>query len=325
MDEPWGVKLIKITDLPPTLLALSEGQRRTIPWPMVQHAFLITAYRDPAALLELLRSLDPSGPVYLHIDRRSSFSADELKALSEYPTVRYVSRQYRVRWGGRAHLLAMLDLARIAVSEGRAERLHLISGSDRPVVPHAEFRAFFEQRPTTEYLLHFPLPTPYWKGGGLDRLTRYHPLDLLDLRSDRQRRLRDLFLEVQSRLGISRSISHLPPLFGGSSWWSLTRNCVQEVLRVVDARPDLLRSLSMTHVPEEVLFPTLVMNSPFASFVVNDHLRYMDWTPRDGNNPAVLDMRDLDAIKRSGKLFARKLDHPASTALIRALDDLVSR
>lgn len=42
--------------------------------------------------------------------------------------------------------------------------------------------------------------------------TRHHPLDLLDLRSDRQRRLRDLFLEVQSRLGISRSIFSFTPL-----------------------------------------------------------------------------------------------------------------
>jgi hypothetical protein len=289
---------------------------------MVKHAFLITAYRDPEALLELLRSLEPLGTAYLHIDRRSRFSERDLHALSAHPTVRLLSRRYRVRWGGRAHLLAMLELARAAVRDGQAERFHLISGSDRTVVPNAVFRAFFEERPTAEFLLHFPLPTPYWKGGGLDRLTRYHPLDLLDLRSERQRRFRDLLLRFQARMGISRSITHLPPLHGGSSWWSLTSGCVQDVLRQIDARPEIIRSLWMTHVPEEVLFPTLVMNGPYAQLVVNDHLRYMDWNPRDGHNPAVLDMRDLDAIKRSGKLFARKLDHPTSTALIHALEDL---
>ena len=289
---------------------------------MVKHAFLITAYRDPEALLELLRSLDPLGAVYLHIDRRSRLSERDLHALATYPTVRLLSRRYRVRWGGRSHLLAMLELARAAVRDGQAERLHLISGSDRPVVPQAVFRAFFEERPTAEFLLHFPLPTPYWKGGGLDRLTRYHPLDLLDMRSEHQRRFRDLLLRAQARMGISRSVKHLPPLFGGSSWWSLTSGCVKDVLRQIDARPEIIRSLWMTHVPEEVLFPTLVMNGPYAPMVVNDHLRYMDWIPRDGHNPAVLDMRDLDAIKRSGKLFARKLDHPTSTALIHALEDL---
>lgn len=75
----------------------------------------------------------------------------------------------------------------------------------------------------------------------------------------------------------------------------------------------------MTHVPEEVFFPTLVMASSFAGRVVNDNLRYMDWVPRNGNNPAVLDMSDAERIVRSGKLFARKLDRPVSSSLMEHL------
>ena len=124
---------------------------------------------------------------------------------------------------------------------------------------------------------------------------------------------------AQRKVGIQRSLKDLPPLFGGSSWWSLTTTCVAWVLQYVDEHPELLRRLWMTHVPEEVFFPTVVMASPFADRVVNDHLRYMDWTPRNGNNPAVLDMSDAERIDRSGKLFARKLDHPVSTHLMEHL------
>jgi hypothetical protein len=289
---------------------------------MVKHAFLITAYKDPVALLELLRCLDQDGVVYLHIDKRSVLSDEALEALRHYPSVRLLSRRYRVHWGGSSHVKAILELSRAAVADGMADRIHLLSGSDRPILPTDAFRSYFEVHRSAEFLLHFPLPTPYWKGGGLDRLTLYHPLDLLDLRSHRQRAVRDLVLRLQLKLGVHRRLAPLPPLFGGSTWWSLTRDCVAHVLEQMDQQPGILRRLRMTHVPEEVLFPTLVMNSRFAPQVVNDNLRHIHWTPRDGQNPAVLDLRDLDAIRSSGKLFARKLEHPTSTSLMKALDEL---
>lgn len=285
----------------------------------MQHAFLVTAYRAPEALLELLDGLPAGSNAYVHYDRRSVLEPGMAARLAEHPAVRLLSRRYRVRWGGRAHLLAMLELCRAAVAETSNERLHLISGSDRVIVPDDRFFVFFEGTPQAEYITHFPLPTPYWRNGGLDRLIRYHPMDLLDLRSPRQRKLRDLLLRAQQRLGIERSLPNGPRLMGGSSWWSLSRTCVAEVLDLSDRDPALLRRLRWTHVPEEFFFPTLVMASSCASLVVNDNLRYIDWTPRDGHNPAVLDERDLEAITSSGKLFARKLEHPTSTKLIQAL------
>ena len=281
-----------------------------------KHGYLITAYRDLAALEELLDELGPDALIYVHLDRRSRFPAADLQHLRSRPEIRYLSRRYRVRWGSRSHLLAMIDLARKAVDDGLADRLHLISASDRPVWSSERMKVFFDGHPQAEYLLHFPLPTTYWKDGGLDRLSYYHPLDLLDLRRPRHRRLRDLLVLAQRKAGIKRSLKGLPPLYGGSSWWSLTSACVADILRYSDAHPEFLGRLRMTHVPEEVFFPTLVMASPFAQHVVNDHLRYMDWTPRNGNNPAVLDMTDAERIERSGKLFARKLDHPVSTSLM---------
>jgi hypothetical protein len=286
-----------------------------------KHGYLITAYKDLAALEELVDELGADAVIYVHLDRRSTFPAADLQHLRSRPEVRYLSRRYSVRWGSRSHLLAMIDLARKAVNDGLADRLHLISGSDRPVWSQERMKTFFDADPQAEYLLHFPLPTTFWKDGGLDRLSYYHPLDMLDLRRPKHRRLRDLLLVAQRKAGIRRSLKGLPPLFGGSSWWSLTTACVAEVLRHSDARPEFLRRLWMTHVPEEVFFPTLVMASPFAQHVVNDHLRYMDWTPRNGNNPAVLDMGDAERIERSGKLFARKLDHPVSTTLMAHLSD----
>ena len=99
----------------------------------ITHGHLITAYKDLAALEELVDELGADAVIYVHLDRRSQFPATELQDLRSRPEVRYLSRRYRVRWGSRAHQMAMIDLARKAVDDGLADRLHLISGRDRPV------------------------------------------------------------------------------------------------------------------------------------------------------------------------------------------------
>ncbi len=113
-------------------------------------------------------------------------------------------------------------------------------------------------------------------------------------------------------------------MYGGSTWWSLSRACVSHLLNECAKNPSYLRRFAHTHVPEEIFFQTLIMASPYAKFVVNDNLRYVDWVARNGNNPAVLDLTDLDKVLASGKLFARKLITPMSQGLIDALRERMS-
>lgn len=283
------------------------------------HAFLMTAYQDPEGLAGLVDDLGPAALVFIHYDRKARLSSTDEARLRRSPTVVHFSRRYKVNWGGHAHLKAILHLIRTALEERSVQRLHLITGSDRPIVPPARFKAFFEQRPASEFIQYFPLPTPYWKGGGIDRLTLYHPLDLFNAKDPIQKKLLDLTIHIQRRLGISRSMNGMPPLFGGSTYWSLTRDCLSYVMHRCDERPEFLHRLRFTHVPEEIFFQSLIMDSPFADNVVNDNLRYVDWNKRNGSTPAILDLTDLDRILASGKLFARKLQGPISKGLLNAL------
>jgi len=291
----------------------------------MQHGFLITAYRDIEGLLALIADLGPEAHVFVHLDRKALLSKSELDHVKALPTLRFLSRRYAVNWGSRDHLLSIIELARAAAKDERIDYLHAISGSDRPLVPWFEFNTFFERNGGSEFIEHFPLPTRYWNGGGLDRLTLYHPLDLLDVRTPHQKRSLDLLLMMQGKLGVRRSLRGLPPLFGGSTWWSLSRACVSHLLKGSDSNPGYLRRFRHSHVPEEVFFQTLIMASPFAKHVVNDNLRYVDWVARNGNKPAVLDLSDLDKVLASGKLFARKLMQPTSQGLIDALREHIRR
>jgi hypothetical protein len=265
--------------------------------------------------------LGPHALVYIHLDRKSRVPRSQLDALHDLPTVRLLSRRYRVNWGSTAHLRAILLLADAAVKDEAAEYLHLISGSDHPLLHHARFDAWLEEHPNSEFLEHFPLPTPYWREGGLDRLLRYHPLDLIDIRKPRRKALIDLLMRLQTRFGMIRSLKGLPPLHGGSTWWSMSRACVAHVLDRLAREPQLLARFDHTRCGEEILFQTLVLDSPFAARVVNDNLRFIDWHTRNGSAPAVLDITDRERLMASGKLFARKLESPVSNELIAALQE----
>ncbi|MCW5898847.1 MAG: hypothetical protein KIT10_06220 [Flavobacteriales bacterium] len=286
----------------------------------MEHAILITAYKDLPGLTRRVRCLGPRARVFIHLDRRSRVRAEDLEALSALPQVRLVSRRYRVHWGSLAHLKAILHLAETALKDPDTSYVHAISGSDHPLLPWERFASFFKERDVAGYLEHFPLPTPYWRNGGLDRIGYWHPLDLLDIRKPGRQAWVDRFLRLQRAFGIERSWKGLPPLHGGSTWWSLGRACMAHVLDRLAREPHLLRRFRHTRCAEEILVQTLVMDSPFAAQVVNDNLRYVDWHARNGGNPAVLDLSDLPKLETSGKLFARKVEAPVSNTLISALE-----
>lgn len=48
------------------------------------------------------------------------------------------------------------------------------------------------------------------------------------------------------------------------------------------------------------------MNSPFKDNIVCDHLRYINWTFKNGSCPAILDEEDYEKIKKRKLLMYKK-------------------
>lgn len=293
----------------------------------MKHALIVLAHSNIEDLVDVLGQFGPGCDVYLHLDRKAVVTKTELELLNSLPNLRLpnlrlLSRKYHVNWGGLAIVKAILLLVREAVKDPEVSYLHMITGTDRLVVKPSEFHAFFERNAGREYLLHFPLPTTNWPNGGLDRLAFYDFLEVFDVRTPKGKKRRNFLLHVQQRLGFSRKIpERFPPLFGGSMSWSLTRELLTHVLGDLDRYPGFLRRFAYTYCPDEIALQTLIMNSPFAERVVNDNLRYIDWSRKKNPEPYVLDLANWDALMASGALFARKIDRPLSNGLIDRLRD----
>lgn len=280
----------------------------------MKHAILITAYKNFEHLLDLVTFFDERFEIFIHIDKKSKLNKYDLYNIKLVKNVKLVSRRYKVNWGGRNHLKSILHLAKVALDNKDLTIFHLITGQDYPVKPLDYYINFFDAHPKDNFLSCNELPFKNWEDGGLSRLEYYHLYDVLNAKKYRKY-LRKL-INIQKWLGIKRRITKLiPKLYGGETYWTLSREALTYVIDYTDKNIYFLRRLQYTYCAEEIYFQTVLMNSEYAPKVINDSLRYIDWKGRNGNLPANLDFSDLEKIRQSNCLFARKFEFPVSTKL----------
>ena len=275
----------------------------------MKQAVLITAYKDFDQLYELAGLFEHSFNLYIHVDRKADLPELWRNRILELETVKYIGQDYVVNWGGFNHLKAYLQLADEALKDPENLFFHLITGQDFPVATADRFNLIASDALTNErnYMFHFKLPQQEWEGGSMERLNRYNFYDLLDAKKHRKWILR--LLKIQQLLGLERSMRKLPEnLFGGSTYWSLNRSCLQYVLDYTATHQSFLNRFKYTFCAEEIYFQTLILNSEYAGTVINDNLRFIDWKSGRGGYPAFLDQHDYLQASAQGSLFARKVD-----------------
>jgi hypothetical protein len=270
----------------------------------MKQAILITAYKNVEQVIQIINYFDNRFEFYIHFDKRSAFDLSPLYAIRDKKV--FVYRVYPVYWGGVNHLKAILLLSGKALKNPENTLFHLITGEDFPCKPVSYFCENVDC--TKNYIDVFSMPYPIWPGnGGMDRLDYYNFYDLFNAK--KIDKVIHGLIRIQKLLKIKRSYpAGFPLLYGGSTYWSLSRNTLQYVIEYTKTNKAFLARMNYTFCPEEIYFQTIIKDSPFASNVVNDNLRYIDWTSGRGGKPAFLDETDFPLIASSNKLFARKFD-----------------
>ncbi len=291
----------------------------------MKQAILITAYKNYHHLEEIIHCFDTSFELYIHIDKKSKISDLELTNLRKYNIVKLVEQKYKVNWGGFNHLKSILYIAEQALENSENQYFHLITGHDFPIKTSAYFLEFFKDN-NLEYLEHFSIPKiGHADNDNMDRIEYYNFYDLWDYKIHKQYEKIALAIRLQKRLGFKRSIStKMPKLYGGSTYWSLSRECLEYVLEFTKKNKFVLNRFKYTLCAEEFYFQTVIMNSIFADKVANDNLRHIDWVARNGNNPAILDETDYEKLIQTNAVFARKFEYPQSTGLINKIKSFVN-
>lgn len=279
----------------------------------MKQAILITAYKNYHHLEEIIAFFDDDFEIYIHIDRKSIITKQELLRLEQYDIVKLISQKYKVNWGGFNHLRSIVYLSERALKNPQNHYFHLISGHDFPIKKVSDFKSFFRNT-DKEYLNFFEVPFSGWgDSGGLDRLEYYNLYDLFNWKIGFQKRIIKRIILWQEKINFKRKMPlKMQKLYGGSTWWSLSRACLNYVVVYSKQNKNVFTRFKHTFCSEEFYFQTVLMNSSFKSKICLDNLRYIDWSNRNGNNPSVLDETDFEKICYSNSFFARRFEYPIS-------------
>jgi hypothetical protein len=274
-------------------------------------AFLFMAHHLPDQLFRLIKTLQFSDfYFYIHVDLKSDIN--QFKHISSIPQVNLISGRKKVYWGKISQVEAELNLLNTAIHSD-ADRYIMLSGVDYPIVSNEKILAFFENN-QHEYLSYSFLGPGGWEAAAI-RYQRYYV----------EQPVIQKCIELASKFIPNRKMpNHFRP-FGGATWWNLTRDCCEYLLDYENNHPEVMKFFSTTLCPDEMFFQTILLNSPFCERIVNNDLRYIDWSDcasGKSNSPNILTVNDFYRINNSGKLFARKFDATVDSKILDMIDHI---
>lgn len=319
-----------------------------------QVAYLILVHNHPHQVARLVDRLShPWSRIYIHVDAKADIRPFVEVLREKHVTI--LRDRVNVFWGGYSVVEATLALMRAAVRDGFGYAV-LLSGSDYPIKPAAQILDFLATT-TFEHINYWRMEDRkswwyrvqcYFYLDSYLSNPRTGPAPTRLLSSGYHALVRN---RIASRILPKRAFpEHVVP-YAGSQWWMLSHACVAYILECLDCDPELSAFYRFTYVPDEMIFQTIVLNSPFAERVVhrdryaqwrqaNDarhvrgeppmlpessfHGKFMYWSPTKGR-PATLDEEDFSTLRTSDALFARKFDPDRSAELMARLDEEVLR
>jgi hypothetical protein len=279
----------------------------------MKQVILIHAHKDLAQLNTLVGQLrDDDFLLYVNLDRKSAIDPARV-----HPAATLVAPRVDVRWGGFSQVEATLNSLRQIVREVPVfDKVVFLSAQDFPLLPNELLKHKLARVSGRELLDTMPIGPGGWpvafryqyfyrEGGG------------------RAERLACALANRALRLaGRTRQPPAGLALYGGSSWWALSRHCIVHMLERIEREPAIVRFFRTVLCPDEMFFQTLVMNSRFRGRVLSQNFRYIQWPAHGSRNPKVLDEADFERIRASNAHFCRKLDSRQSASLLPRLMQL---
>ncbi|MEG3435921.1 beta-1,6-N-acetylglucosaminyltransferase [Pannus brasiliensis CCIBt3594] len=311
--------------------------------------YLILAHGNPEQLLRLVKALrtgSSRSPILIHYDFHHSRYPFDPEVFERFENARVLRDPVAVEWGGFSLVEAILHGMERAIAGGPDfDWVSVLSAQDYPIQPIDRIERFLQDTDRDGFLEYFRADDPpeipsefglrWLKKTGIERYYyQYRPLP-----STTPRILKRLFFHLDRltewqpffRFPIARgevfygTRSPRPPFdrtfqcYAGSSWFTISRECVLYLLEFARKNPDLAEYYRRTLHSDESFFQTVLINSRKFN-IVNDNLRFIPWNRASSSHPSILQIQDLDRLLASGKHFARKFDLAVDEQILDALD-----
>jgi hypothetical protein len=279
-------------------------------------ANIIIAHKNPNQLSRLISQY--KGELFhnfVHIDERCDLNG--FAQLINHPNVTILQKRRKIRWAGFGFVKVTLDALHL-IKNGKEKYFYynLMSGMDFPIRPTTEFYDFLK----TSY--HNGCPE-YFEILDLSEWSAKHRYELFHLNE----------LTIRGRYFLERIINWFVPKrkfyggkftpYGRSAWFTASHRFIDYALHFIKENTGYLRFLKTTWSPDEFIFNSLIMNSPFKDKVTKQNLRHINWS--EGNvHPKIFTDEDFDELILSGKFIARKFDEEINKTIIDRIEAKIS-
>ncbi len=286
-----------------------------------RHAYLIMCHTNIKQLLILLSLLDDErNDVYLHIDKKTTgYSIENIKHSIKKSNL-YLVNSITVSWGGDSQIKAELQLLSEAIKTFHSY-YHLISGMDLPLKTQNEIHSFFLEHNGLDFVSLEKTHPHNLSKSYMYRLNYYYLFQNLIGRNKNGfvYKLQEISLNIQKRFNICRTKNSLIKFQKGSNWFSITHKTACFVLNEFSKYNNQFR---FTLCADEIFLQTILINSSMTSTIIDDNLRFIDWS-RGG--PYTFRIEDYDSLIHSEKLFARKFDMTIDDSIIKKIQDFLQK
>lgn len=262
-------------------------------------ALIITAYKNYDQLVKNLKIYSEVFQCFVHIDAKSPISTKEnLEELNRIPHVTALST-YKINWGSYYHMMAILDLLKLARSNPTIQRFHIISGEDFPIKAYGKFEEFFHENSNNYLEVTDISEMPVMRL----RYEKFHFMHIFNRQSPYGWVifLDKVIRQVQYRIPFTRKTKYR---YKGLVWSSITDEAIDLVLDNMDNKR--IRNLKYCETAEEFFLQNILMTK-VPEKVVMDHLRFASWQKGSKFSPGYLDESDYPQIQQSSCFFARKI------------------
>jgi hypothetical protein len=299
-------------------------------------AYIILAHKNPEQLTRLIARLNTkTTSFFIHVDQTTDRETYDqmVKSLSVFSNIYWLKR-YDTYWGSfRAVKATYEGIQELFKQNIEFDYVVFLTGQDYPIKSISYIEAYLTKNTGKEFIEYYPLPCQEWKNPNftinVDRVENWfingklvkHDFIALPEQASLKSRLFLSGCSLLMRLNILRRKRKFPEgfqPFGGSAYWCISRNCAEYINNFIQQNPAFINFFRFAGLTDEVFFQTIILNSPFKEQVINDDLKYVVWP-----GPAIFNKNDLENLKNSSDLFARKFDAAIDTEVLDLIDQKI--
>ena len=274
-------------------------------------AHLILTHSDPEHLKRMIKRLQhPKADFFIHVDLKTDITP--FLHLENLGQVNFVRPRVQVHWGGYSIVEATLNgFESILQTNKRFDYINLLSGQDYPLKDVYEIHKFFRDNPGKVFTEFLSVDDEWHEA--IPRIKRYFLTDTPFFGSTFLERVINVFMPP-------RKMPKKMKAYGRSQWFTMSSLHANNIVDYLLDYPEIIKFFRNTWGSDEFFFQTMIYNSDYRSDMVNDNLRYIDWS--EGKpSPKTLTIEDADKLTNSGKLFGRKFNSKVDSKILDYLDE----